>query len=575
MKKVILFLTLGTLLLQFQRINAQSFNEKAKNPEACGYISNPYLANYIKAAVSLQFLEGFEKNIFPPLHWTSNHNPVKWDTASYVYRSPGKRYARCLYDVNNYQDELLIFPEVNYSNRTAADSVIISFIWRGSKYWSVTPENNCDLRFLVSFDGGNSWDTTLWTEETNPGWQSWVWNTTRLDVSGKVAGKPSVTFAFQYRGQNGAEFDIDQINVNPPFYDVKIENTPHYCSMYPVKQAKGIPIAAKIKNAGQGQLTGIKLLSEISLGAAYYFKDSAALDSLPFGFSKDLFPIIAGFQTNKTGTFNLTYSVTAKEQLGNYADDFVYTFIKVTDSTYAYDNNNASAGIGAKIDSVSSAGQTFLLVNDDTLSSISVFLKSPSPGEEYRVDVYTFTTKPDELVGSSQLITVPSDTSIWYRVPMNKLPLPGGNYFFALSKKDTSNIPLGTCTDHFPGISWVKKDTLWKTVESTGRNVSFLLRLNLLYDAAYIRNGSSTGISGIKTPTATLIYPNPASGLAYINSPDKINDIKVFNTFGQMIYSGIYYGQLIQLDLSGYKTGIYFISVNSGGKISSGKLIIR
>jgi len=573
MKKVILFLTLGTLLVQFQSINAQFVNEKAKNPEAYGYISNPYASDGIKA-ISLQFLEGFEKNIFPPLHWTGNHNPIKWDTASYVYRSPGKRYARCLYDVNNYLNELLILPEVNYSNRTAADSIIISFIWRGSKYWSVTPENNCDLRFLVSYNGGNSWDT-LWTEETNPGWQSWVWNTTRLDVSGKVAGQPSVKFAFQYRGQNGAEFDIDQINVNPPFYDVRIENTPHYCSMYPVKQAKGIPIAAMIKNAGQGQLTGIKLLSEISLGSAYYFKDSVVLDSLPFGFSKDMSPVTVGFQTNKTGTFNLTYSVTANEQLGNYVDDFVYTSVKVTDSTYAYDNNNASAGIGAKIDSVNSAGQTFKMVNDDTLSSVSVFLKSPSPGEEYKIDVYTFTIKPDVLIGSSQLITVSSDTTVWYRVPMNRIPLPEGNYFFALSKKDTSNIPLGTCTDYFPGISWVKKDTLWKTVESIGKNISFLLRLDLLYDSEYIRNGSSTGISEIKTITETLIYPNPANNLVYINSPGKINDVKVFNTLGQMIYSGKYNNQQIQLDLSGYKTGIYFIRINSGGKISSAKLIIR
>jgi len=573
MKKIILLLALGILLMQFQRINAQSLNEKARNPEAFGYFGNTYSADDSKT-VSLQFLEGFEKDIFPPIHWTSNHNPLKWDTASYVPRSPGRRYARCLYDINNDLNELFILPEVNYLNKSVADSIVISFMWRGSKYWSVAPENNCDLRFIVSTDGGNNWDT-LWTEETNPEWQSWVWNTTRLNVSEKVAGHNSVKYAFQYRGKNGAEFDIDQINVNPPFFDVKIDNTPHYCSMYPVKQAKGIPVVAMVKNAGQGLLTGVKLSAEISLGSVYYYKDSIMADSFPYGYSNALSPLLNGFQTNKTGTFNLSYSVVVNEQVGNFADDFLYTYLKVTDSTYAYDNNIASGGIGVKTDSVNAAGQKFTLVNDDTLSSVSVFLKSPSEGDKYQINVYTFTSKPDVLIASSPLITVPGDTSIWYRIPMNKLPLAHGEYFFALNKMDTSNIALGTCTDLFPGISWVRKDTVWKTVESTGKNVSFLLRLNLLYDSAYIRNGSSTGVSEINDFSKFAIYPNPASDHIYINSPDEVDNISIFNSFGQLIYSLNHTDQHIQLDISGYNTGIYFIRIQSGRKTTSGKLIIR
>jgi hypothetical protein len=84
------------------------------------------------------------------------------------------------------------------------------------------------------------------------------------------------------------------------------------------------------------------------------------------------------------------------------------------------------------------------------------------------------------------------------------------------------------------------------------------------------------GISGNSLTTTTLnykpqiddvsIYPNPTSGIVLLESKQKIYDLKVYTTTGQQIYRIENPSSNFSIDLSAYKTGVYFFryEIDSG-----------
>ena len=72
-----------------------------------------------------------------------------------------------------------------------------------------------------------------------------------------------------------------------------------------------------------------------------------------------------------------------------------------------------------------------------------------------------------------------------------------------------------------------------------------------------------------------LIYPNPATEIITINSNSKIELISIYNSKGKMICQmNSHRETYIQIDLSEYTSGLYFISaVYSDGDVEYKKLI--
>lgn len=91
----------------------------------------------------------------------------------------------------------------------------------------------------------------------------------------------------------------------------------------------------------------------------------------------------------------------------------------------------------------------------------------------------------------------------------------------------------------------------------------------------------SDNINSIETvaPDETTIYPNPSSGIAYINLGNRYyNSLQVINITGKILYelNGLENQRQIRLDLSNYASGAYLINmISDNGYKTCKKLILN
>jgi len=106
-------------------------------------------------------------------------------------------------------DTWLMSPVLDLSAET---TVQLSFLWNSSYYWSVDPNDNCDLYVKVSTDGGTTWDPYLWTYGEIGPWENWVWYETIINLSTYV-GEDNVVVAFHLVGDDNSQNAIDNIEI--------------------------------------------------------------------------------------------------------------------------------------------------------------------------------------------------------------------------------------------------------------------------------------------------------------------------------------------------------------------------
>ncbi len=85
--------------------------------------------------------------------------------------------------------------------------------------------------------------------------------------------------------------------------------------------------------------------------------------------------------------------------------------------------------------------------------------------------------------------------------------------------------------------------------------------------------GNNEGIP--KKTDNVLIYPNPAGDMFTIEvleNPDSI-EIELLNSIGQRVYKFNKAEKIIQIDVSGFASGIYFVKVRTAGQVTTKKLI--
>ena len=163
-----------------------------------------------KDADAVLFYEGFEDGTPPPT-WTSVvNNPFTWEGNDYAPYA-GTWNATCLYDetYSGNQDEWLISPSYNLSDGT---TWFLDFWWNGSYYWSVDPYQNCELTVYISPDGGSNW-LFLWDQLTVGAFDSYIWYNQQIDLTTYLSFT-DVKFAFVYTGYDGAQFNVDAVEVN-------------------------------------------------------------------------------------------------------------------------------------------------------------------------------------------------------------------------------------------------------------------------------------------------------------------------------------------------------------------------
>lgn len=166
--------------------------------------------------------EGFEGGVVPPAGWTSIVTDPSYTWVIYNYNPhSGSYYTHCVYDPSlNPQDEWLVTPALNLKEIGASGHV--SFWWNMSYYWAVDPYDNYDLECWISTDGGSTWSTMLWTEDSVGVFTNWVWYEAAVDIA-KYRDFGNVKLGWRYVGVDGAEACLDDITIErfaPPWLTV-------------------------------------------------------------------------------------------------------------------------------------------------------------------------------------------------------------------------------------------------------------------------------------------------------------------------------------------------------------------
>jgi uncharacterized repeat protein (TIGR01451 family) len=102
-------------------------------------------------------------------------------------------------------------------------------------------------------------------------------------------------------------------------------------------------------------------------------------------------------------------------------------------------------------------------------------------------------------------------------------------------------------------------------------NASIYFDINLPVFTNQTVNIIPSGTTGIPTPSSSLfsIYPNPANNILTVNITEKGRaEVRVFNLLGDVVYLARVETGESNLNISGFASGIYFIEVSVGNKIS-------
>jgi len=125
-----------------------------------------------------------------------------------------------------------------------------------------------------------------------------------------------------------------------------------------------------------------------------------------------------------------------------------------------------------------------------------------------------------------------------------------------------------TCNSGFPATINVNSfavfgDTIW-----AGTSKGLWKRsINNLITSNFEQNINNT----------FYVYPNPTNGKFNITNENAIKSIEILNIFGKVIYNGKIddYINKIEIDISSFSKGIYFIKVNNNEEIHFEKLILN
>lgn len=277
-------------------------------------------------------------------------------------------------------------------------------------------------------------------------------------------------------GTNTHDIAIDDFElIDPPAFDLVLSNPavgPTGYTQIPASQR--FAFQANVFNGGGSGLTNVQLKAEVA-----GFADSTSLASLAPG--DDSLLSVDGFIPGLPGTYtaNLTGSVAENDTFP--ANDTASVSFAVSDTILARDDSSFINGIGFT-GAAGAFGQAFTLTEQDTLTSVSVFLNNPTPGgDPFRVLIYTFNGVPIQLLDSTNTLTTQTGTN-WYTLqPTCPLVLPPGDYFLAADQLATNNLAMGyTDQIYTPDITYFTTDFVtWTAFETVPFEVTLLLRMNL------------------------------------------------------------------------------------------------
>lgn len=221
------------------------------------------------------------------------------------------------------------------------------------------------------------------------------------------------------------------------------------------------------------------------------------------------------------------------------------------------------------------------------LKSVKVY--TDTPGErliEWR--------KNNGNVIQSTLVNIPMDSS---RITLNFNLVPGNDYELSTNKVQNNILwgfdsPRLQRSDESVVYPYTIDDFLTLTSSPNGSDLYYYfydwevdkiptyctsdrVPVTVFFDI-------STGISTLAESNIWQLYPNPTAGMLTIVSKEFNSNaviLKLMDVTGKLLMTqvanGLTKGTLVQLDLSRFASGIYFLNVEMGGNVQQHKVIIQ
>lgn len=84
-----------------------------------------------------------------------------------------------------------------------------------------------------------------------------------------------------------------------------------------------------------------------------------------------------------------------------------------------------------------------------------------------------------------------------------------------------------------------------------------------------------TSIDDVKTPNSLFLYPNPANNMLFIQSESVIDEVRMIDILGQIIYQGVGSSKSYEINVGNYKSGFYLVQVISSNGIITKKVEVK
>ncbi len=211
--------------------------------------------------------QGFEGTTFPPTGWTTQNlttDPaLQWVVSTIEHSGSGAAKVSSQNPATIARDEWLISPSKDLSS---INNPCLKVWINMSYYWSISPNDNYDVRINVSPDGGTNWKT-IWSEDSvGAEFDTWSYylrwfNLADYDTS------TNFKVAFQYVGRVAptelqAAIYLDDITIEEiPANNITVDRVTLNNAYTQIPEGLGIPIYydADITNYGVNTQTNIKL----------------------------------------------------------------------------------------------------------------------------------------------------------------------------------------------------------------------------------------------------------------------------------------------------------------------------
>lgn len=554
-------------------------------------------------------------NAFPN-GWTVQSGPASTITVPTVQAwhestttgNPGNSATSTYQNATDVHDEWLISPSVTLPSNSTALRVIFDFFT--SRFWHVTPNNNADITLNVSTDGGTNW-TSLWVEDSVQ-FDTFQWKNQMVDVS-SYAGN-TVVFGFHYSGQNGAQFNVDNIKVLEVIgVDLVSVNSawnfggpgqpiiPY--TKVPVSQAANVKSLVQVNNVGSSTAHNSKANITVS-GAGTYTGTTASAD-VAVGVEDTLFDN-TGFSIASLGNYSVLTSLSSDstdQELGNNIDSLSF---EVTSGTYARHDSTFAGWYGTRdqdndglLDPVRFQIDFEINAQATVYGMRVAFTNAGWQSLEINYNIFdgggtglygTATNPlPTATIQNSDLSPTNGSSIKWVYLPFQTGgnpgitldPTNGSSFTFAISHEiDSLFIPVGGNDAYANPGTWTTTGLIYDLTGGGTTNNGFYITDNYLWELDF--DGPNSIDEVATTVEVGQNIPNPANATTRIPfSVEKATkiDFVVTDLTGKIVekraIGTVSAGKHnITLNTNKMSNGIYYYSVIANGKAVTKKLSI-